>query len=132
MQKYHKFRWTKGLHNAIIDYVCKCNKMMFAKTHRKREGEELRPEISRILEGDFEYEVGNIEFSCSRIEIELDASSVYEGEFSILASLDGAFYGTITTSDPRMVCHNPEFNEKETVIAFSFDASHMQPGDVEK
>ncbi len=99
---------------------------------RKKEGEELRPEISQILEGNFVYETGNIEFSCSRIEIELEDSSVYEGEFSILAGLDGPFNGKVTTSDHRMVCHNPEFDENEAVIHFSFDASVMQPGDVEK
>lgn len=95
-------------------------------------GEELRPEINRILEGDFVYETGNIEFSCSRIEIELEDSSVYEGEFSILAGIDRPFNGKVTTSDPRMHCHNPEFDENEAVIRFSFDASYMQPGDVEK
>lgn len=92
----------------------------------------MRSEINHILEGDFEYEMGNIEFSCSRIEIELDTSSIYEGEFSILAGLDRPFNGKVTTSDHRMVCHNPEFDEKKAVIQFSFDASFMQPGDVEK
>lgn len=92
----------------------------------------MRPEISQILEGNFVYETGNIEFSCSRIEIELEESSVYEGEFSILAGLDRPFNGKVTTSDHRMVCHNPEFDENEAVIHFSFDASVMQPGDVEK
>ena len=32
----------------------------------------MRPEINQILEGNFVYETGNIEFSCSRIEIELE------------------------------------------------------------
>ena len=103
----------------------------FGSSQRKR-GEELRPEINQILEGNFEYETGNIEFSCSRIEIELEDSSVYEGEFSILASLDRPFHGTVTSSDHRMVCHNPQFEENEAVIHFSFDASYMRPGDVEK
>ena len=53
MQKYHKFRWTKGLHNAIIDYVCKYNKRCLKNAKEKREGEELRPEINQILEGNF-------------------------------------------------------------------------------
>lgn len=92
----------------------------------------MRPEINQILEGNFIYETGNIEFSSSRIEIELEDSSVYEGEFSILADLNGPFNGKVTTSDYRMVCHNPEFDENEAVIRFSFDASFMQPGDVEK
>lgn len=92
----------------------------------------MRPEISRILEGDFVYETGNIEFSCSRIEIELEDSSVYEGEFSILAGLSGPFNGTVTTSDHRMVCYNTDFDENDPVIRFSFDASYMEPGDVEK
>lgn len=92
----------------------------------------MRPEIHQILEGNFEYETGNIEFSCSRIEIELEDSSVYEGEFSILAGLNRPFNGTVTTSDSRMICHNPQFDENEAVIRFSFDASYMQPGDVEK
>lgn len=92
----------------------------------------MRPEISRILEGNFVYETGNIEFSCSRIEIELEDSLVYEGEFSILADLEGTVHGMVTTSDHRMVCYNPEFTDTESVIRFSFDASLMQPGDVEK
>lgn len=99
---------------------------------RKKVGEELRTKINRILEGDFKYETGNVEFSCQRIEIELEDSSVYEGEFSILSGTDRPFNGTVTSSDPRMVCKNPEFDENETVIYFSFDASYMQPGDVEK
>lgn len=94
--------------------------------------EKLRPELNQILEGNFEYETGNIEFSCSRIEIELEDSSVYEGEFSIFSSLDRPFHGTVTASQHRMVCHNPEFEGNEATVYFSFDASYMQPGDVEK
>ena len=26
VQNYGKFRWTKGLHNVIIGYVCECYK----------------------------------------------------------------------------------------------------------
>lgn len=92
----------------------------------------MRTKINRILEGDFEYETGNIEFSCQRIEIELEGCSVYEGEFSIFSGTDKPFYGTVTTSNPHMVCHNPKFEENEAVIQFSFDASWMQQGDVEK
>lgn len=95
-------------------------------------GEELREKINRILAGDFEYETGNIEFSCTRLEIELENSSVYEGEFSVLSGINKPFCGRVTTSDPRMVCHNPHFDGNEAVIAFSFDASGMRPGDVEK
>ena len=102
------------------------------KECRKREGVELRPEINQILEGNFVYETGNIEFSCSRIEIELEDNSVYEGTFSILPGIDGEFHGSVTTSDPRMVCYDSQFNEKENIIAFSFDATNMQPGNVEK
>ena len=92
----------------------------------------MRAEISRILEGDFVYEIGNIEFSCSRIEIELEDSSVYEGEFSIYSDVNRPFNGTVTTSDHRMICQTPVFEENEAVIRFTFDASTMQVGDVEK
>lgn len=92
----------------------------------------MRPEILQILDGNFVYETGNIDFSCSRLEIELEESQIYEGEFSILAGLDREFYGQVTTSDYRMVCQNPIFDERDAVIHFSFDASYMKPGDVEK
>ena len=82
---------------------------------RKKEGEELRPEISQILEGNFVYESGNIEFSCSRIEIELEDSSIYEGEFSIYSDVNRPFNGTVTTSDHRMICQTPVFEENEAV-----------------
>ncbi len=92
----------------------------------------MRAELNYILEGDLEYETGNIEFSSSRIEIELEDSSVYEGEFSIFSSIDKPFYGTVTTSEPRMQCVNSEFEGTDAVIHFTYDASYMQPGDVEK
>ena len=133
MQKFLKFRWTNRLHNAIIEYVCECLRLEAENTILMlKEGEELREKISRILDGQFEYETGNIDFSCSRIEIELDNNEMYEGQFSVLAGLEKPFYGKVTTSDPRMVCSDSEFEGDGAVIQFTFDGSCMKPGDVEK
>lgn len=92
----------------------------------------MRTKTEQILNGEFEYETGNIDFSCSRIEIELHTGSVYEGEFSILADKDKILEGSVTASDYRMHILCPDFCENDAVIRFSYDASFMQPGDVEK
>ena len=44
----------------------------------------MREVIDRILDGKFEYENGGLEFSESRIEIDLRAGKDYEGSFRLL------------------------------------------------
>ena len=46
----------------------------------------MQDTIDRILEGKFEYESGELAFSESRIEIDLQAGADYEGSFHLIGS----------------------------------------------
>lgn len=39
--------------------------------------------IERILEGKFEYDKGNLEFGCSKIELTLKRGEICEGMFTV-------------------------------------------------
>lgn len=88
--------------------------------------------VKRILEGNFEYENGSLDFSCAKLELALPKGSVYEGSFHITATSDGFAEGTVTVSDIRMECLTPEFAGNDVEILFCFHGENMEEGDVLK
>lgn len=88
--------------------------------------------IRRILDGDFDYENGSLDFSCSKIELSLNKESVYEGSFYINAPLGKFTNGYVVSSDLRMECLTPEFSGNNAEIAYCFHGEHMEEGDVVK
>lgn len=88
--------------------------------------------IERILEGNFDYENGSLDFSCSKIEFTLSKDSVYEGSFHIISSPGQITNGFITSSDIRMECLTPEFSGSEAEIFYCFHSGSMEEGDVVK
>ncbi len=87
--------------------------------------------IKRILEGNFDYENGSLDFSCAKIELTLNKGSIYEGSFHMLSS-GAVASGFITTTDLRMECLTQEFSGTEVEIPFCFHAENMEEGDVVK
>lgn len=51
--------------------------------------------LDRILGGNFDYENGSLEFSCSKIEISLSQGTAYEGSFHILSASEGYVKGSV-------------------------------------
>lgn len=92
----------------------------------------MRPEIEQILQGKFDYERGSLEFSATRIEIEILQDTIYEGTFRLYGNSKKTVSGTITTSDIRMECMVHEFEGNDEEIPFVFDSTGMAEGDVEK
>lgn len=94
--------------------------------------------IRRILDGDFDYENGSLDFSCSKIELELSKGSTYEGSFYITSSIVPAGTlgkltdGYVVSSDLRMECLTPEFSGSNAEIAYRFHGEHLEEGDVVK
>ncbi|MCM1187034.1 MAG: DUF5717 family protein [Lachnoclostridium sp.] len=94
--------------------------------------------IRRILDGDFDYENGSLDFSCSKIELELSKGSTYEGSFYINSSPGtvgtmGRFIdGYVVSSDLRMECLTPEFSGSNAEVAYCFHGEHLEEGDVVK
>lgn len=88
--------------------------------------------IDRIREGNFDYENGTLDFSCSKIELTLPKESIYEGSFHIASDPGRLTRGYVVSSDMRMECLTEEFSESNAEIAYRFNGAHSEEGDVIK
>lgn len=88
--------------------------------------------IDQILEGNFGYENGSLDFSCAKLEITLSGGDTYEGSFLITTSLGRPAEGIVTTSDFRMECLTPSFLGVSEEIGFCFHADGLEEGEVVK
>ena len=88
--------------------------------------------VDRILEGNFDYENGSLEFSCAKIEISIPAGSSYEGTFRIRSMADVLTNGYVCPTDLRMECLTPSFVGYDEEISFRFHGENMEEGEVIK
>ena len=88
--------------------------------------------IDQILEGNFDYENGSLDFSCLKIDISLHRGENYEGSFRVYAPSGKYTTGSVTSSDLRMECLTGEFVGTDEEIAFRFHGEHMEEGEVVK
>lgn len=86
--------------------------------------------IDRLLEGKFEYEKGSLEFSSTKIELNLRCHEQGEGSFVITGAKKQFTEGMVYSSNPRMKCLNPNFIGNNEEIFFTFDSEGMREGDV--
>lgn len=90
----------------------------------------MREVIDKILDGKFEYESGELTFSDSRIEINLQAGENCEGSFHLSGKPGYATNGYIYTSDSRMECLTEQFSGSSEEIGYIFHGKGMEAGDV--
>ena len=88
--------------------------------------------IDRILGGNFDYENGSLEFSCSKIEISLSQGTAYEGSFHILSASDGYVKGSVLSDHLRMECMTDQFTGSDAEIFYCFHGENLAEGDVVK
>ena len=88
--------------------------------------------INRLLEGDFEYENGTLDFSCAKLELSIKSGERKEGSFKILGEPGRYTKGWISSTDGRMECLTTEFVGTEEEIGFCFHGEHLLEGDVVK
>ncbi len=88
--------------------------------------------IERILAGNFDYENGSLDFSCTKIELTLPRGNVYEGSFHISSTQGRLAEGCVETADLRMECLTCRFSGTDAEIAYRFHGEHMEEGDVVK
>lgn len=88
--------------------------------------------VQKLLDGNFKHEQGNLEFSCSRLELSLTAGECREGTFRIRGTENEAFYGSVSSNDLRMECLDTEFSGNGEEIPFRFHAENLTEGDVVK
>ncbi len=92
----------------------------------------MREVIEQILDGTYDYEKGALDFSCTKLEIELHKGEIYEGSFKIYAKEGRYTTGYITTTDPRMTCLTDRFTGNEAEICFRFNGEWTEEGEVSK
>lgn len=90
----------------------------------------MQKTINQILEGNFYYENGSLDFSCAKIEISLNRGEVYEGSFRIYAPQGQLTNGTVLSSDLRMECVTGKFAGCDEEIFFRFHGEKLEEGDV--
>lgn len=86
--------------------------------------------VDEILDNTYEYEKGFMDFSCKKIEIELQKGEIYEGSFSVHASEGKYTKGYVTASDPRMECLSDRIHGDREVIGYRFHGEWMDVGEV--
>lgn len=88
--------------------------------------------IDRLLEGNFDYENGSLDFSCTKLELTIKKGECVRGSFRIYAGSGRYTKGSVISSDGRMECLTPEFVGCEEEISYCFHGENMEEGDVVK
>ncbi len=95
-------------------------------------GGRVNQVIDRLLNGDFDYERGSLDFSCPRLELVIDKGEILEDCFTVYGLPNKLTKGFVTTSDMRMECLTPEFMGSEEQIQYRFHSEGLEEGDVVK
>ena len=86
--------------------------------------------IDRLLEGNFDYENGSLDFSCTKLEFTMQKGERPEGSF-LISSREGRYTrGRVVASDSRMECLTQDFVGTEAEIHFCFHGEYLEEGDV--
>ncbi len=89
--------------------------------------------INQILEGNFDYENGSLDFSCAKIELSVQAGEQAGGSFRIFARSNGQpVNGSVMVSDWRMECLTKQFAGAEEEIFYCFHGETLEEGEVIK
>lgn len=92
----------------------------------------MKTAIDRILEGDFDYEKGSLDFSCSKLELTILPGEQLEGSFTVFGEEGRFTKGIVLASDSRMECLTGEFLGSREEIAFCFHGENLEEGEVVK
>ncbi len=92
----------------------------------------MKKAIEQILEGNFDYNSGSLDFSCSKIELQVRPGEDVEGSFQIYGESGKLLEGEVFSTDPRMECLTGAFVGNGEDIAYHFHAEGVQEGEVIK
>lgn len=84
--------------------------------------------IDNINNGQIDRAKGTLSFSVNTVEQTVQAGTVYEGSFSVLAPAGELNEGYVYSDDYRMECLTDSFCGVQDEIAYRFDASKLLPG----
>ena len=86
--------------------------------------------VERLLNGQFEYNRGDLDFSTKRIELEINEGEEYEGSFQIVGPVDKVTEGIVSSTELRMVVLNDAFSGEKDEISYRFKSEGLVGGDV--
>ncbi len=92
----------------------------------------MRQVIEEILNGNFKFDKGSLDFSCPRIDLSLQADTVEEGSFTVCGPKGRVTEGYVVSSDVRMTCMTQGFSGSQDEILYRFDARGMEEGEEAK
>jgi hypothetical protein len=85
--------------------------------------------ISQILDGNYGYETGTLDFSCAKLEFTVDLGLPYEGSFTVLSSPGQLTTGYVTSSTLIMECLTKSFTGTAEEIRFCFHGEQLDEGE---
>lgn len=89
----------------------------------------MRRVLSRILQGNYTSEDLSLDFSCSRIELDVLAGEEYEGSFHVYSSSNVIPEGKVVSSDLRMVLISDTLTGKDSEITYRLNPAYCNEGD---
>ena len=92
----------------------------------------MRRVLNRILQGNYTSEDLSLDFSCSRIELDIPAGEEYEGSFHIYSSSDIIPEGKVVSSDLRMELISDTITGSDTEITYRLVKNYCSEGDTVK
>ena len=90
----------------------------------------MREVVEQLITNKYDYEKGSLDFSCTKLEMEIRQGEVREGSFRIFSTEGKYTKGYISSTDPRMECLTTEFVGNEEEIHFTLDFDGMTLEDV--
>lgn len=89
----------------------------------------MKQVVHEILEGNFKFDSGSLDFSCPRIELSVLPDQIVEGSFTVYGPEGVVTEGKVVSSDLRMKCLTPAFGGSQDEIFYQADTSEMKAGD---
>ncbi len=92
----------------------------------------MRKRIEELAGGRILCACPIVEFSVSRIEIEVLEGRDFTGEFTITSKNQVPIRGMVYSSNPRMECLTPRFEGEEIQVLYKFHSVGLMEGDIQK
>lgn len=90
---------------------------------------KLKQVIQEILDGNYRYDNGSLDFSCPRIEVSVKAGGETEGSFTVYGPPGVVTEGYVVSSDLRVKCMTQSFSGSQDEIFYQIDTSEAEAGE---
>lgn len=92
----------------------------------------MREIVDQILAGNYIFEGGFLDFSCTKIEISISQGETFSGSFQILGQRGTVAEGRVLSTDYRMECLNGTFSGSVSEIGYLFHGEAVEEGETVK